>query len=183
MFIRSAAELDGGKWACGAVWISQQLLHWDANRHYSNRIRVRLIKHCPQTLDGFSCCQGGIQGVNRLTKNIDRAFQCARQNKKIKIQVFSGTRISVLLCLQNICTVNTCQNSFKQYEYKAFGWKVQVCWMWLTLASRTTVEAISSVRRTSSVLMAPLAVKSKRNLSGATKEPRWSASPSTERKA
>ncbi len=119
MFIRSAAELDGGKWACGAVWISQQLLHWDANRHYSNRIRVRLIKHCPQTLDGFSCCQGGIQGVNRLMKNIYRAFQFARQNIKKRIQVFSGTRISVLLCLQNICTVNKCQNSFKQYEYKA----------------------------------------------------------------
>ncbi len=97
MFIRSAAELDGGKWACRAVWISQQLLHWDANRHYSNRIRVRLIKHCPQTLDGFSCCQGGIQGVNRLMKNIDRAFQFARQNMKKNTSVLRDTYICIAL--------------------------------------------------------------------------------------
>ncbi len=119
MFIRSAAELDGGEWACRAVWISQQLLHWDANRHHSNRIRVRLIKHCPQTLDGFSCCKGGIQGVNRLMKNIFRAFQFARQNMKKNTKVFSGThklyiciqlmywKRALLLCFQTICTVNT----------------------------------------------------------------------------
>ena len=54
---------------------------------------------------------------------------------------------------------------------------------WATLASRIIAQAISSVRRTSPVLRAPLAVKSKRRRSGATRDPRWSASPSTPRRA
>lgn len=53
----------------------------------------------------------------------------------------------------------------------------------ITLASFIMALAISSVRHTSSVLIAPLAVKSKRRRSGATREPRWSASPSTDLKA
>lgn len=52
-----------------------------------------------------------------------------------------------------------------------------------TLASLIIAQAISSVRRTSPVLRAPLAVKSKRRRSAATREPLWSASPRTPRKA
>lgn len=53
----------------------------------------------------------------------------------------------------------------------------------LTFPSFIRAQAISSVRRTSPVLSAPLAVKSKRRRSGATREPRWSASPKTPLKA
>lgn len=60
IFIRSTAELDGGEGACRAVWIGQQLLHRDSDRHHSDWIRVCLIKHSPQTLDGFSLCKRSI---------------------------------------------------------------------------------------------------------------------------
>lgn len=52
-----------------------------------------------------------------------------------------------------------------------------------TLASFIIWLAISSVFLISWVDMAPLAVKSNRSLSGATKDPLWSASPSTKRRA
>lgn len=58
-----------------------------------------------------------------------------------------------------------------------------VCIPKLTLASLIMAQAISSVRRISPVLRAPLAVKSKRRRSGATREPLWSASPKTPRRA
>lgn len=113
MFLRSTTELDGGEWACRAVWIGQQLLHWDANRHHSNRIRVRLIKHCPQTLDGFSCCKGGIQGIDRLKKNIQSISVFSRTRKLyICIQLTYWKR-ALLFCFQNICTVNTCNMNTK----------------------------------------------------------------------
>lgn len=112
MVIRSTAELNGGEWACRTVGISQQLLHWDTNRHHSNRIRVRLIEHSPQTLDGFSSCKGGIQGIDRLKKNI-QSISVWKNTK-----VFSRTRKlficiqltywkrALLFCFQNIVTVN-----------------------------------------------------------------------------
>lgn len=52
-----------------------------------------------------------------------------------------------------------------------------------TLAASIMPLTISSAFLICSVDMAPLAVKSNRRRSGATSEPFWSASPSTERKA
>lgn len=66
MYSRSSAELDGGAGAGSAAGVSQEVSHGDANGHHAHRVRVGLIKYSTQTLDGFSCCQGGIHGIDRL---------------------------------------------------------------------------------------------------------------------
>lgn len=55
-YSRPPAELDGSDGARRAGGVSQQLLHRDANRDYTDRIGVGLIKNCPQPLDSFGRC-------------------------------------------------------------------------------------------------------------------------------
>lgn len=66
LYSRSSAELNGGERASSAAGVSQEVSHGDANGHHAHRVRVGLIKHSTQTLDGFSCCQRGIHGIDML---------------------------------------------------------------------------------------------------------------------
>lgn len=67
-YSRASAELNRSDGACGARGVSQQLLHRDANRDHADRIGVGLIKNCPQSLDGFRCCERAVLGVHGLQR-------------------------------------------------------------------------------------------------------------------
>lgn len=76
MHSRSPAELNGCEGSCRTVGVIKQLLDGYTDGHDPDRVRVRLVKHGAQTLDGLSFCQRSLFGVNRLK---------VKKKKKLKI--------------------------------------------------------------------------------------------------
>lgn len=75
-------ELNRSERASRAGGVIQQLRHWDPNGTFRWG-QVGLIKHSPQALDGFSCCQRTILGI-------DPGCQGKRTGKTAEKEVFSG---------------------------------------------------------------------------------------------
>lgn len=67
-YSRPSTELDRSDGASGAGGVGQHVLHRDANGDDTHRIRVCLIKHSPQALDSFGCCQRAILGIHSLER-------------------------------------------------------------------------------------------------------------------
>lgn len=75
LYSRSTAELDGGEGTSWTVGVVKQLLDRDADRDYSDRVGVRLVKDSTQTLDSLGLCQGSLHGVHGLEQSQKMMFK------------------------------------------------------------------------------------------------------------
>lgn len=209
-YSRSTTKLNRGERTSSAVGVLQQLLNGDTDRHNSDRVGVGLIEYSAQTLNGLGLCKRGFHGINRLqrakywresTVNWGLWWSFIHDYYQIEIKEKSIVMKDARPCITSIWIESSVIMSFSHLFFREtrrcsvssstslrintskYISKDHFVWVPLTLASLIKAQAISSVRRTSPVLRAPLAVKSKRRRSAATSEPLWSASPKTPRRA